>query len=128
MDDLKMVIDALEQCLNTPRCQDCSWESCNRIDCQRAELPMDLVYYAFDILKAQIPRVMTLEEIKDGESYWFRVGKDFVTRPVICVHREDDARKQYITFVGQFGTFSCEIDDYGKTWSCWTARPTEEQM
>lgn len=78
-------------------------------------------------IQPDAPMVMTLEEIKDGESYWFSAGKEFVTRPVICVHREDDARKPYITFVWQFGTFSWESEDYGKTWICWTARPTEEQ-
>jgi len=57
LDDLKRVIDALEQCLNTPRCQDCSWESCEKAECPRAELPMDLVYAALDLLKAQEPVV-----------------------------------------------------------------------
>ena len=78
-------------------------------------------------IQPDAPRVMTLEEIKDGESYWFSAGKEFVTRPVICVHREDDARKPYITFAWQYGTFSWETEDYGKTWRCWTARPTDEQ-
>ena len=82
---------------------------------------------ALELLKEQIPRVLTLDEIKDGESYWFSAGKEFVTRPVICVHREDDAQKPYITFVWQFGTFSLESEDYGKKWQCWSARPTDEQ-
>lgn len=75
----------------------------------------------------QTARVMTLEEIKDGESYWLSAGKEFVTRPVICVHREDDARKPYITFVWQFGTHSWNSEDYGKRWRCWTQRPTDKQ-
>lgn len=89
---------------------------------------------ALALLKAYQPRVLTLDEIEDGESYWFEGesywcsdGKEFVTRPVICVHREDDAQKPYITFVWQFGTFSWELEDYGKTWRCWTSRPTDEQ-
>ena len=88
---------------------------------------IDTAVRAMKLLKAREPRMMTLEEIKDGESCWFSAGKEFVTRPVICVHREDDARKPYITFVWQFGTFSWEIENYGKTWCCWTARPTDEQ-
>lgn len=76
----------------------------------------------------QMARVVTLEEIKDGESYWLSADREFVTRPVICVHREDDARKPYITFVWQFGTFSWDSKDYGKRWHCWTQRPTDEQM
>ena len=75
----------------------------------------------------QTARVVTLKEIKDGESYWLSAGKEFVTRPVICVHREDDARKPYVTFVWQFGTFSWDSEDYSKRWCCWTQQPTEEQ-
>jgi len=75
----------------------------------------------------QTARVMSLEEIKDGESYWLSAGKEFVMQPVICVHREGDARKPYITFAWQFGTFSWDLEDYGKRWCCWTQRPTDEQ-
>jgi len=75
----------------------------------------------------QEPRVLTLEEIKDGEPYWFGAGKEFVVRPVICVHREDDAQKPYITFVWEFGTFSWMSEDYGKAWRVWSAKPTVEQ-
>lgn len=81
---------------------------------------------ALALLKAQEPRALTLEEIKDGEPYWFSAGKEFVTRPVICIHREDDAQKPYITFVWRFGTFSWLSEDYGKTWWVWSAKPTDE--
>lgn len=77
---------------------------------------------------AKTARVVPLEEIKDGESYWLSTDKDFVPRPVICVHREDDARKPYITFAWQFGTFSFELGDYDKTWHCWTAKPIDNQI
>jgi hypothetical protein len=82
---------------------------------------------ALELLKAQHPRVLTLDEIEDGKPYWLGTGKEFVTRPVICVHREDDAQKSYITFVWQFGTFSWASEDYGKTWRCWSARPTNAE-
>ena len=82
---------------------------------------------AISVLDAAQPRVMTLEKIQDGGCYWFEAGKDFVIRPVICIRNEEDAWKRYVCFAWQFGTFSWEADDYGKTWRCWTARPTEEQ-
>lgn len=87
----------------------------------------EVIDNAISLLKAQQPRVQKLDEIKDGESYWLSAGKEFVTRPVICVHREDDARKPYITFVWQFGTFSWESEEYGKTWRVWSARPTDAE-
>lgn len=100
-------------------------------DCPYYESPSCFRTIAADalaLLKAQEPRVMTLEEIKDGESYWLSAGKEFVPRPVICIiHREDDARKPYITFAEQYGTFSWETEDYGKAWRCWTSRPTDDQ-
>ena len=74
------------------------------------------------------PRVLTADELKEGESYWFVAGVDFIPRSVICVHREDDALKPYITFTWQYGTFSWEPENYGKTWYCWTAKPTTEQV
>ena len=82
---------------------------------------------ALELLKEQEPRVMTLEEIKEGEPYRLGVGKEFVTLPVICIHREDDAQKPYITFVWKCGTFSWMSEDYGKIWRCWSAKPTDEQ-
>ena len=82
---------------------------------------------ALELLKEQEPRVMTLEEIKEGEPYRLGVGKEFVTLPVICIHRYDDAQKPYITFVWKCGTFSWMSEDYGKIWRCWSAKPTDEQ-
>ena len=101
-------------------CSDCPYDNYPPRICVQ-----HLTKDAFNLLKAQEPYVMTLEEIKDGESYWFTAGEEFVPRPVICVHREDDAQKPYITFVWQFGTFSWESEDYGKTWRCWTSKPTK---
>lgn len=95
---------------------------------QQAEKIHELQTKVHELQTVQTARVVTLEEIKDGESYWLSAGKEFVTQPVICVHREDDARKPYITFVWQFGTFSWDSEDYGKRWRCWTQRPTDEQM
>ena len=122
MADREKVIKGLECLANN--CSVCT------SDCPYYESPSCFRTIAADalaLLKAQEPRVMTLEEIKDGESYWFSAGKEFVPRPVICIHREDDAQKPYIIFAERYGTYSWETEDYGKTWHCWTARPTDEQ-
>lgn len=127
MDDLReKVIKGLFICSgDDPDCQNCPYygEYGDGFGCETI-MQRD----ALSLLKAQEPRVMTLEEIKDGEPYWLSTGKEFAVRPVICVCREDDARKPYITFKWQFGTFSWEAENYGKTWFCWTSRPTDEQQ
>lgn len=83
---------------------------------------------AYALLKEQAVRVLALDEIKEGEPYWFQMGHRLPTRAVICVYREDDTQKPYVTFTWQFGTFSWESEDYNKSWRCWTAKPTDEQI
>lgn len=125
MADAEKVINALECCNDPerPKCYKCPEQGPGFGYACR-----DNVWTAaLALLKAQVPRVMTLEEIQDGGCYWFDAGKDFAIRPVICVLKEEDARKRYVCFAWQFGTFCCEADDYGKTWHCWTSRPTDEQ-
>jgi len=88
------------------------------------------LFEAIKLLKAQEPRVMTLEGIGDGDCYWLEADEEIVIRPVICIRKEDGAQKNYISFTWQFGTISLEAAEYGKRWRCWSARlarPTDEQ-
>lgn len=88
-----------------------------------------MVKYAEDalaLLKALEPRVMTLEEVQEGEVYWFDCPGNFILRPVIC-NMYDRGDSSYLNFVWQHGNFSWKICEYGRTWRCWTSRPTEEQ-
>lgn len=132
MPDRENVIHSLECCFDVQSgwkdavwvCPACLYAKNNGQPCETLAPLLD---DAIVLLKAQRPRVMALEEIQDGECYWFEAGKDLIIVPVICVRYEEDARKRYICFTWQFGTFSWEVDDYDKTWRCWTARPTEEQ-
>lgn len=119
MDDLEKITNGLREmsCMAT-------WKDIDRI---RHRL-QPVINDAIALLKAREPRMMKLDEIKDGEFYWLSTGKEFAARPVICVCREDSARKLYITFRWQFGELSLEAENYGKTWFCWTSRPTDEQQ
>lgn len=118
------IIHNLESCLAI-QCDDCMQEHASHypLDCEAYD---SFVRSAVELLKAQEPRILALDEIKEGEPYWFEVSGDFV-RPVICLHREDDAIKKYITFVWQYGTSSWEMEEYNVGWRCWSARPTKEQ-
>jgi len=76
---------------------------------------------ALALLKAQEPRVMTLGEVRN----W--VNSDRVTRePVVieihggvCAWIIDDEVREIP------GDENLSSDLYGKTWRCWTSRPTE---
>lgn len=123
MIDREKVIKGLECCRNG-FCFACPYNDGvdGNVDCKQRWADD-----ALELLKEQEPRVLTLDEIKEGEPYWLGAGKEFVTRPVICVHREDDAQKPYIMFVWEFGEFGWLSEDYGKTWRVWSAKPTDEE-
>ena len=95
------------------------------VDC----IPTDLLQYAVALLKAQEPRVMTLEEIDDDDAYWFeeKYGKKSLGRNVLIHSIEEDAREPYITLVYTYGEASYKISEYGQTWRLWTSKPTDEQ-
>ena len=82
---------------------------------------------ALALLKAQEPRVMTLEEVNaldwdycyleqerlPGKEYRGMLGKHImtcVTWPSITAAKISQGK-----------------DNYGRTWRCWTSRPTDEQ-
>ena len=95
------------------------------VDC----IPTDLLQYAVALLKAQEPRVMTLEEIDDDDAYWFeeKYGKKSLGRNVLIHSIEEYAREPYITLVYTYGEASYKISEYGQTWRLWTSKPTDEQ-
>lgn len=85
------------------------------------------LHEAIDLLKEQEPRVLTLEEVKAFD--W-----DY------CYLEEERLPgKEYRAICGDYAltciTWPCVTsmriqhgdDSYGKTWRCWSARPTDEQ-
>lgn len=78
----------------------------------------DLAIKAIDLLKAQEPRVMTLEE------YDAWTDLPFTERDPVF-HEERTKRGSVTCWVN---TAVCSLREYGKNDRCWTSRPTEEQM
>ncbi len=82
-----------------------------------------------ELLKEQVPRLLTLEEVKhlndlrDG-AVWIEVpGGLFPAVPEITApHVTYFVAVELHHYRGYF-----DNDYYGKTWRCWTARPTVEQ-
>ena len=139
MDELrKKVINALENCLRVPKCQDCYWEECEEPDCKKVELPYKLAYIAMEKLKAQEPRVMTLGELKNSSDCpcWFESHGTYMGRKgfwIIPYMFSVTGMMSYVfplmqtdergnTHYSELGTYV-----YGKVWRCWTSRPTDEQ-
>ena len=136
MADREKVMKGLECCSQgakepyTPTiryCAECPYPE-SEIPCTRA-----LARDALELLKAQEPRVMTLEEVEDALDtvVW-------VDRPLIDNTSDEYAlidaysRKTQIVelrypFCDKDYRERADYATYGKTWRCWTSRPTDEQ-
>lgn len=82
---------------------------------------------ALAMLEVREPRVMTLEEVKrlDSDCYYLESmrspGKEL--REVVGAYGLTCVTWPSITWARQ----TMGDSGYGKTWRCWTARPTDEQ-
>lgn len=82
---------------------------------------------AAELLKAQEPRVMTLEEVKmlDSDYYYLESmrspGKEL--REIVGAYGLTCVTWPSITWARQ----TMGDSGYGKTWRCWTSKPTEAQ-
>lgn len=89
----------------------------------------DLVADAFALInalmKAQEPRLMTLEEALEAEYVYLEVRLHSSLQCECCILIKDEDGDIVPLKKGFWG--SLESDDYGKEWRCWTSRPTDEQ-
>lgn len=117
MSDREKVIRGLELCAGTD-CIGCPYRGVS--PCQN-KLAAD----ALALLKEQEARVMMREEIEgsDGtEFYSEHKGEEYLYM---------DHIEGPVYIMGNMERFSLKYlrwEDYGKTWRCWTSRPTPEQM
>ena len=121
MIDREKVLQALEHCdlcSDMPNCPGCAY--LREPDCME-HLKRDIIA----LLKAQEPRVMTLEELKSLE------------RDAVVWYEHDGVNKQRPRIVDQVydsgiiftdgGHWQFNADAYGKKFRLWTSRPTDEQ-
>ena len=119
MNDREKVIKGLECCIirysdDYARCDECPYESaCGK------RLKQD----ALALLKAQEPRVMTVDEVRT----W--VSTPRIDREPIWVEIENGVSAWIVSdeYWDMPIDANLSSDLYGKTWRCWTARPTDEQ-
>jgi hypothetical protein len=78
------------------------------------------------LLKEQEPRVMTLGEIFTAQKTdtWYEIRNEETIHPLMLVETENSIKHQCAYF---WPEFVAPIKGYGKTWRCWTARPTDER-
>lgn len=93
-------------------------------------VPVSLLQNALSLLKAQEPGVMPADEIvlSTDPSKWLWVERkgDYCAE----AYKSGKTISGLIAFDSETpGAFLyCERpDEYGKTWCCWTSRPTDEQ-
>lgn len=78
---------------------------------------------ALVLLKAQEPRVMTLEEVLGGDECWIE------TRNGICGYGDAvlTGDGELVDFYRSRNINTFDFYEYGLSWRCWTFRPTDEQ-
>ena len=84
---------------------------------------------AIALLKAQEPRVMTLEEVKRsaGETVWVERWGDSKTIVAQFAPYDTIDDSFYFFTIGNSVSYKVYTEDYYKDWRCWTSRPTDEQ-
>lgn len=126
MTEREKVIKGLECCQANllPRCEECPYANIDEGTC----FTMNRLHAdALALLKAQEPRVMTLEEVKmlDSDYYYLESmrspGKEL--REIVGAYGLTCVTWPSITWARQ----TMGDSGYGKTWRCWTSRPTDEQ-
>ena len=83
---------------------------------------------ALDLLKAQEPRVMTLEEVKasKGDDMYLEISTRTDEIPYITAATLDGVgTKGVVFYCSHFDFVAYNRRLYG--WRCWTSRPTDEQ-
>ena len=84
---------------------------------------------ALALLKEQGPRVLTLEKIQSGtvEVAWLECSDKQEVQAGLWFKRINEGEDEGIIIHVLDGFEGLRTAVYGKTWRCWTARPTEEQ-
>lgn len=142
MADREKVIKGLECCVlrdpdDKQQCDDCPYRHPDGV-ITNSPCVNGLMGNALSMLKAQEPRVMTLEEVvahyslppvfPDDLGMQFDYLNDIQPLYFDFPHPEDP----WIVHWRKYDEVNKYLDgwkaDYGKTWRCWTSRPTDEQM
>lgn len=129
MIDVNAVIDKLD-CLTTNQhfCEECTYNPHPGMNwpygCIAGQ--RKIVADAREILAQAIPKVLTIEEAEDAEVCWIETVGTLETVP----GHVNTPPKSITAIVWRFRrmTESMFLEDYGRDWRCWSARPSRRQM
>lgn len=101
-------------------CDSCGYKECQTYIICIAEIARD----ALSLLKAQEPKLLTIEEITGDGECWFEGinGACGYADCYMCTGSKEvevnriSMKPEYVSW-----------DDFKKKWRCWTSRPTDEQ-
>ena len=90
------------------------------------ELYADYVFDALKMLKEQEPRVLTLDEVRyEYEVVWLETK---YLQPTVCLVDNGESDADWICFAfGVDDSYPMSWHLCGKSWRCWSSKPTEEQ-
>ena len=125
-DLLGKVIRGLECCstyddYSRKSCKECPYnEPDGKHSCKLHQMRVD----ALSLLKAQEPKLLTIEEITGDSECWFEGinGACGYADCYMCTGSKE-VEVHRISMRPEFVSW----DDFKKKWRCWTSRPTEEQ-
>ena len=122
----EMVIKGLECCSHEDigDCNNCPY-NVNDMHCD-----IGMMRDALELLKAQGSRVMTLEEVNRfvyGMPYIIEINKPREEpRLIYGLYSHQGVNGGFYFAFTDARSHFFDVD-YGKTWRCWTSRPTDEQ-
>ena len=125
MADREKVIDSIERCIcHVPdACRECAYDAGHPYN----ECVEMLLRDALELLKAQEPRVMSLEEVHEMAWDYCYLEEEVIKDKVLQKY----SGKYRIKCITWPSIASCVLafgdEAYGKRWRCWTSRPTDEQ-
>lgn len=91
-----------------------------------ATLDASMVTDAIALLKEQEARVIDISEIYTAKNLdlWIEHKSENIVHPIMLIETEMTNKSQTVFF---YPMLAKPIKTYGKTWRCWTARPTDAQ-
>lgn len=132
MPDREKVIKALDCCVfpvskGFPYQSHIADKGCEVVECPYQDDCDQMLLDALALLKEQEPRVLTLEEVQNACSdyVYLETSTGWLW---YCIKDEGESNKYFGYFVyGVNEYFIGRWKEYGKTWRCWTAMPTDKQ-
>lgn len=124
MPDLEKVIKGLEHCGSADMCDKCPYLV---KDIENEGDGCQMFADALALLKAQEPRVMTLEEVKqaEGRDVWLELSGNIADDVLTAATIEGCGTKGISTRYESLPYTKYGVKPYG--WRCWDSRPTDEQ-